>query len=446
MSSTSWPSARWQNRIIATLLILIALALLWLNQRNALRADVSANARHTLTQTTIDTLKNLDAPLAVTAVVGPGKQTRAAIEELINRAREYKPDVSLLFVNPETEPQKVRELNAAAGGQLIIEYQARERRLQNLSERSFTQALHFLSRSNTRTVAFVTGHGERSPDKETNDDYTYLSAELTQSGLQVIPLSLVTAPSVPDNIDVLVIAAPTQDFFPGEVASVLDFVGRGGNLLWLAESSDSHGLKALALELGVEFIPGIVIDVSSQAYGADSPGFTILDQFPSHPVNENLDSALLLPEALALNVTALAGQTTLPLMQTGAESWTETGPLKGAIKHNPEEGEQAGPLTLAITVERNKGKKTQRMAVVGDADFFASTWIGNGSNRSYAERLFNWLAADDELIGFETLQPKDTLVELTPRQTLILGAGFLLVLPFLLLLIGLLQWYRGRHG
>ena len=433
----------WQNRLIATLWLLICVALLWLNQSHSKRFDLSANARHTLTQTTVDTLALLDQPLQVTAVIGPSRQTRAAIEELINRCRQHKSDISLLFINPETEPDKVRELSAASGGELILEYESREKRLQNLSERSFTQALHELSRTHSRTVAFVSGHEERDPDGQTNDGYVYLAQGLQNSGLQTLPLSLVTSPRVPDNIDVLVIAAPQRPYFPGEVASVLDYINRGGNLLWLLEGDSLAGLDALALELGIDLTPGTVIDVSSQAYGADSPTFTILDQYPTHPVNASLASAVLLPGSKALAITPLAGQTTLPLLQTGQDSWTEIGVLEGAIKFDENSLERQGPLTLGASIERQTG---QRIAVLGDADLFASTWIGNGANRDYANRLFNWLASDDQLIEFDTLKPDDAEINLTTHQTLVFGAGFLLVLPMLLLCVAALLWYRGRHA
>jgi len=435
----------WQNRIIAILLIAIALALLWLNPRLSQQIDVTANARNSITQTTIDTLRAMDKPLTLTAIIGPARSARKAITKLVDQSRAIKPDIALHFINPEIEPEKARNLDAAPGGELIMQYADREKRLQTLSERSFTQALHELTRSSTAKLAFISGHEERSPEKQTNDDYFYLGQHLKQSGLEALRLSLASVPRIPDNVDVAVIAAPARPYFPGEVASMLDFVNRGGNLLWFIDGDDLSGLDALALELGIALHPGIVIDISSQAFGADSPAFTILDQFPNHPVNNGLDSAVLLPISRALDVTPLAGQVTLPLLQTGDQSWTETSPIEGAIKFDENTDEQQGPLTLAVSFEREKNDRTQRMAVVADADLFASTWIGNGANKEYATRLFNWLANDDHLIQFATPEAPDKVLALSPRQTLLLGAGFLLALPALLLLIAALRWYRGRR-
>jgi len=429
----------------------IACALLWISHRHDSSVDVSAEARHTLTATSVATARAITEPVSILAVLGPNTQQREAIRILVDRYREIKSDISLEFINPETNPAKARELEVDSGGELILQLADREARLQSVSERTFTQALHKLSRKSDRSIAFVTGHGERDINKQTNTDYAYVAASLARQGLDAQPLSLVSVPRIPDNIDTLVIAAPVQKFFPGEVASVLDYLSRGGNLLWQIEGGEFAGLKALALELGIDLLDGVVIDASSQAYGADSPTFAVIDSYSQHPINAGLNSPVLLPESRALNLTPLAGQVMTPLLQTGADSWTETGPIEGAVKFDPGTTEQQGPLVLAATIERQRtasidGDNTQRIAIFGDADIFASTWIGNGANREYAERLFNWLAAGESQIEFTTPQPQDRLERLNQRQTLIIGAGFLLILPSIFLLLGLWLWHRHKRS
>ncbi|MBX2825083.1 MAG: GldG family protein [Gammaproteobacteria bacterium] len=440
-----------QNRLLMPLLTGIAVALIWISHRHHQSLDLSANARHTLTPVSQDIAQSITGPLTVLAVVGPNMEQRAAITLLIDRYREYKSNISLEFINPEINPARARELGVSSGSELILQLDERETRLQSVSERTLTQALHKLSRASERTVAFVSGHGERDVERQTNADYAFVAASLRRIGLNLQPLSLVSVPRVPDNIDALVIAAPTQKFFPGEVASVLDYVTRGGNLLWLIEGGELAGLKAVALELGIEMFEGVVIDASSQAWGAESPTFAVIDTYPQHPVNIGLASPVLLPESRALNLTPLAGQIVTPLLQTGTDSWTETGQIEGAVQFDAGTTEQQGPLVLAATIERpltasNTTGETQRIAVFADADLFASTWIGNGANREYAERVFNWMVGEDASIEFTTAPPRDRLERLTQQQTLIIGAGFLLVLPSLFLLIALWLWHRHKHS
>lgn len=427
-------------------MLAIGACALYINERINTRLDLSANARHSLTGQSIKAVNAVTEPLQVTAVMGPDKLQREAVTRLFDQYQKYKPDIELEFVNLETQPARVRELQAAAGGELILTSGTREQRLQSLSERNVTAALTRLTRADGNQVAFITGHDERSSLTQGNSDLRELAARLDTAGLSTQEISLVTAPHIPDEIDLLVIAAPQRRYFPGEVASILDYLGRGGNLLWLLDESDEHGLQAIATELGISALPGIVLDASSSAYGTDSPTFVIIDQLPQHPLNQGIANPLLMPGSKALAITPLAGQQVLPLLQTGARSWTETGAIAGAVQFDEGSIERQGPLVVAASIERQKQHKMQRIAVVGDADWLASQWIGNGANLEYAERLFIWLTADDQLLAFETTSPRDAKIEASAKTILVMGGGFLFGMPLLLVLIASALWQRLRKG
>jgi len=439
---------QWLGRTAAVLLTLIAASLLYLGNRWQFSHDLSASGRHSLTEQSVRTVESFDKPVRVTAVLGPNPEQREAVSALIDRYREHNEQLTLSFINPESQPGLARELNAAPGGELIIETgtddSRREKRLQNLSERSFTEALTQLSRDGTRNIAFVSGHGERTTLRKTNSDFSVLAEELTAVGLNATEISLVTTPVVPDSVDLLVIAAPTSEYFPGEVATLLNFVGNGGNLLWLIDETHDTGLEALSSELGIQPLPGVLLDATSSAYGADTPTFAVVDHtsLPQHPVNQTVGNPLLLPAATALDVTPLAGQSTQPLFFSSDKSWTESGPVAGEVRFDANTTERRGPLLLGVALVRD----TQRMTVIGDADWLASQWIGNGANLAYAERLFNWLAGDATQLAFATAQPDDALINPESKTILLMGGGFLFGLPLLFLGIAAFLWRRQQNG
>ncbi len=445
--------------VLSLCALVIALTLGWFAERFSVGMDLTSNARHSLTQGTVATLESLDTPVDILAVLGPDPAVRTAVSDLVDRYQQLKPDIDLRFLNPETDPARARELDVAPGGELIITGAGREHRLTSLDERSLTGALRQIGREGTRRLAYVTGHGERSPIAQTNHDWSLISNRLAAIGFESTELSFVTSPVVPDDIDVLVVAAPMQAWFPGEIANLLEYVRRGGNLLWLteaqataatpAQSSDNGPVLAsaietgadlsdLAVELGIQTLPGLVIDTDSQALGLDAPDFVVLNAFPAHPVTANLRSALLLPQARALDVTPLAGQTTLPLLTTGESSWTETGPLEGAVRFDEGSEEVAGPLVMGVTIERPQANGgSQRIAVIGDADLGASTYLGNGSNAAFVESLFVWLGGDDAALSFVTTPASDAELVMPARSIAALTLICLFALPILLLLIGL---------
>ena len=36
--------------------------------------------------------------------------------------------------------------------------------------------------------------------------------------------------------------------------------------------------------------------------------------------------------------------------------------------------------------------------MIGDGDFLSNTFLGNGGNREFGERVFDWLLGDDKLV------------------------------------------------
>lgn len=438
-----------QHTLLSILSIGIALALIWIAGRTNINSDLTANKRHALSAQTVNAITSLQGPVDILAVVGPSATQRNTLTELVSRYQEHNPLISLNFINPDTDPERVRQLNAAAGGELIVTGMGREQRLQSVSERSLTGALRQLNREGDRKLAYLAGHEERSPTETGPSHWTTLSTRLRSIGLNSETLSLVTNPRIGDDVDVLVIADPRRPYFPGEIAGLLEYINLGGNLLWVTETAlnkqTGSGLTALGLELGIEPLPGIIIDTASQAANTGSASFVVLNSFAQHPITQGLTSPVLLPQAKALNVTALAGQTLLPLLQTPEASWTEVGPLEGAIQFDENTDEQQGPLVVGVTIERDIQGKQQRIAIIGDADFASDQFIGNGANLGFAESLMLWLSGESDALSFVTMPAPDASLTLSSRSIIIISVALLFILPLLLFAVaGFVAWRRRR--
>jgi len=438
-----------QYLIIGTLSVAIAVATIWLSTQTHYSVDVTANKRHELTSETVLAVKALQGPVDILAVVGPDETQRDALRTLVSRYQAHNPLLTLTFINPETDPERVRALNASPSGELIVQGMGREQRLNSVSERALTGVLRQLNREGERQIQFTQGHDERLPLDPGANHFGTLSQRLQSIGLNSSEVSLVTQPRIADDLDLLVIADARRPFFPGEVAAVLEHVNRGGSLLWLIETElnkeTGPKLNALALELGMDIYPGLIIDAASQQLNAGSPTFVVLDSFATHPVTQGLRSPILLPQARALAVTPLAGQTLLPLLQTPEASWAETGALEGAVQFDENTNETRGPLVVGVTIERDIAGKQQRIAIIGDADFASNQFIANGANLAFAESLMLWLTGDSDALAFVTQAAPDARLNLSAQNIIALSVALLVALPILLFVIaGVLAWRRRR--
>ncbi|MEW9571899.1 GldG family protein [Rhodanobacter sp. Si-c] len=439
--------------LFALLLLAGAGALGFFSTRYTHVADWTANGRVSLSPQSRAVLAKLDGPVEIVSYASPQGDLRAEIGGFLQRYRQARPDLGLRFVDPQQDPAKMRELGIAVDGEMILRYHGHEQRLTELSERSVTNALERLIRGNDRIVAFVTGDGERLPGGQGNADMGGLMDQLAQSGLRAVPLSFAQAAAVPQGTDLVVLASPTVALSAGAVQALVAYVQDGGNLLWLRDPANGDlGLTPLAAALGVQVLPGVLVDGSGAALGLDDPRLLAVGMYPPNPITRGFQLATRFPQVAALARTGAGGWTATPLLRSSVQSWTEFHPIDNAhpsaIRYDAAAGELKGPLDFGFSLSRlspSPGKREQRVVVVGDGDFLSNAYLGEGGNRALGERIFNWLLGDDALIDVPRQGVPDRVLRIGQTELDIASIGFMVLLPLLLLAIGgLIAWRRRR--
>jgi hypothetical protein len=437
------------HRLAQHLLLVAAVALAgWLSVHWQARWDFSHGQRASLSRATLDTLDALAGPVTVTSYARPEGALRGAIAAFVERYRRHKPDLSLAFVDPDADPGAMRERGISLDGEIEIAFDGRTQRVTALTEREFTQALARLARGRDRVVAFLSGHGERSPEGTANHDLSRFAQALAASGVRAVRFDPSTQPAIPDQVDLLVIASPRVPLPQAVAAAVVDFLARGGALLWLAEPGVDDGLSALADALGVRLLPGTVVDAAAQGLGIGDPGYAAITRFPPHAITRDFDLTVLLPQAAALAAGGAPAFAVKPLLRTSERSWTESGPVSGEIQYDAAVGEIPGPLDLGLALSRlspRPDRAEQRVVVLGDGDFLSNQFLGNGGNRALGTRIVDWLLADDALLDIAPAQAPDRELALTRTAVAWIGFGWLFGAPLLLLGAGaLIAWRRRR--
>lgn len=439
---------RLQGLLFAVLYTGIIGMLAWLSTQYVYQADWTYGARNTISEDTRRLLDSLDEPVNITAYVGPIELVRAQIRDLVGSYQRFKNDIRLEFVNPDTVPEQVRELGISSGGTIVISYRGTSENIQSLGEQQLTNALLRLSRREERWVVFVSGHSERAPFGETNFGLGAFAAELKRKGLNVQTINLAEA-AIPSNTNLLVLASPRVELLPGEVAALQDYLDHGGNLLWLTEPGTLQSLEPLADQLGLLVLPGKVVDAGSAMFGVENPSFVVVTGYPNHAITRELGTVTVYPEAAALEINDTTAWDVTPLLTTLDRSWTELGTLEGEIRFDADSDERAGPLDIGVVLVRSKQggaeDEQQRVVVIGDGDFLSNTYLGNAGNLGLGLNIVHWLSHDDAFIDIRVRTAPDTTLVLDRTATAIIGIGFLLGLPVLLLLSGITIWLRRRR-
>jgi ABC-type uncharacterized transport system involved in gliding motility auxiliary subunit len=431
------------KNLASTLALLVLFGILaWCGRHWRIETDWTVNGRNTLAEASRQTLDSLPDEVRVDVYLSDEEnRLKQQIAQLVRLYQQHKRNLDLRFIDPQTQPQALRELGVEGDSAVFIQYQGRSEQLTLVNESTLTNALLQLAYDREKWISVLSGHGERSPAGKANHDFGAFGEQLQQRKLKVYPLNLGQLSAIPDNTALLVIAGPRTEFLPGETDLVLHYLRQGGNLLWLTDPG-AAALPALSAELGISVLPGVIVDQQAQLYAVNDPSFVLLSDYPNHPLTAGQRDMTLFPQAAALHSTAQNTFKAEPVLVSSKQSWTETGPIAGSIAFDKEQNETQGPVNLGIALTRpldNGGE--QRIAVLGDGDFLSNAFLGNVGNREFGFKLMNWLTHQDRFIAIPVKRAADAQLNLDLRTSSILAYAFLIVLPALLFVSGFIIWF-----
>lgn len=437
---------RLHNLLLPLLMIGVAAMAAWVSLETARRFDLSASGRHSLSAASIAVLAQLDGEVTVTAFASRRRELRESVQRFLSPWQAHKPDVRLEFVDPATAPEQVRERGISRDGQLLLRHGGREEMLDAATEQAMANTLQRLARSTEHWLAFLQGHGERAPDGEANFDLRTWAQALQARGFRVQGINLAETGVVPDNTSVLVIAGPRVRLLANEVQAIVDFLDAGGRLLWLRDpDSPVTGLAPLAAALGIEWVPGTIVDPAAHGYGLDNPALVVVTGYPQHPITEGLRYATLFPLAGTVAATGGADWTRAAVLRSGDRAWHETGSLDDAVTFDAD-ADYPGPLSIGLALSREHAGEEQRAMVIADGDFLSNRFIGNSGNLDLGLRIANWLVRDDSFISVPAGDRGDRRLAWTEATGIGVFVFLLLVLPLGLAAAGILRWLRRRRA
>ena len=436
-----------QNGVFVVLLIALVTLLAYFAREYRAEYDLTQNARNTLSQQARDVLAKLGGPVRVTVYAtrqDARGDARKQVQDFLTPYQRIKPGISVNFVDPREEPKLAQAAGIRVNGESVVDYNQKSEHLTDYNEQSFINLLMRLARSGERLVMALDGHGERRLNGVANHDLGEFGKQLAAKGFKTNSLNLATAQEVPANASMLLIASPQVDMQPAEVQKIKQYVQKGGNLLWLIDPEPLRGLQPVAELLGLTLGPGTVVDPEAAKLNA-SPTVAIAANYGRHAITENFQLNTVFPFARQIGVPDGGDWRATRLIEVAPRGWVEMGKLDGAIAFDKAR-DVPGPVNIAVALERNVNERVQRVVVIGNGNFLANTYLGNGGNLDLGVNVINWLAGDDTLI---TIQPRPSLdsgLDLGIGARYLILFGFLIVLPLAFATTGVLIWWRRRKA
>ena len=117
-----------QNGLFVILLLAFAMAIVWITKDIKTQWDLTEGQRNTLSQASIEVLKQLTGPVNVTAYAtaqDADGDVRKTVETFLGSYQRAKKDFVLTFVDPRDQPQKAQAAGVRANGEMIVDYSGR---------------------------------------------------------------------------------------------------------------------------------------------------------------------------------------------------------------------------------------------------------------------------------------------------------------------------------
>ena len=494
------------NTFVYTGLTLAVIVLLnFMGARNEYRYDASEQSIFSIAPQTASLLEGLANDIHILAFFRENEGQAA--ENLLDTYTAGSDRFSYEMADPDQRPEMAQQYEVTQYGTLVIVYGDNSTRVNDLSEEVLTNALVRITGAETKRIYFVTGHGE--PDitaRETPDGLGQLAASLENEGAEVVPLLLATVPDVPADASLLIVASPQRPFLENEIESLGRYLDRGGRAWILLEPQRSDELVPLLAERGIIVGDNVVIDVVVQLLAGPSAGVEpVVSDYGFHPITEqfNQNTVFRIVRSIEPAGELPDGITASTLASTSSNSWAESNvDLVFETGEVDPEGDVEGPVSIAVaatlgpsilnwttpaietTPSTNDGPgvaETQdvsegadiasninesesqgitgdgsgatpptdlegRIVVVGDADWLNNSRLTVMYNEDLALNMVGWLTGGNE--STITIRPRArraSRITLTDTQGWGVFYATVLLLPELVLLSGLMIWWRRRR-
>lgn len=441
------------NSVVTLVLICGIIAVLaWLSTHYNIRIDLTQSGRHTVSQASQAVLKQIPEDIEITAYARNSGKLRPAIKNFIGRYQQFKPNITLNFLDPDIVPDEIRRQSISVNGEMLLHYKKHTAHVKKMTEQNFTNALESLARGTTKWIFFLEGHGERSPLGTANHDLKIWAQQLADRGFNIQPIHLANIQQIPLNTSLLIIASPVTHFLAGETEKIIKYLARGGNILWLSDPDSVANLKILQ-QLGITIPTGVVLDSAGSITGIDDPSIVVITPslYPDHAITEDFNYTTFFPKATSIAIQDTDSWEHAVLLQSATHTWLETDPLTQKITYDKNR-DVIGPLNLAIALQRKVINTTtdqtaeiwQKAIIIGDGDFLSNAYVNNSGNLELANRLINWLSGYENFITIPNKIIGDENLELSVIAAATIAIGFIIVLPLLFIITGLIIWWRRK--
>lgn len=303
-----------------------------------------------------------------------------------------------------------------------------------------TSALNYVTSGKEYKAYYTSGHGESSLSSE-------VTSLLTKSRISTSDLLLMTATSIPDDCDLLIIDGATSDFTKDEVKLLSSYLKKGGKVVTLLAQTNKSmkNLYGLLKDYGLTVQSGYIADTERSYQG----NYYYL--IPNLSVSGDMASGISSNSVMMINSKGMT-QSTPARDSISTDSFMTTSSNGYAVT---EKKQTQGTYVLGATstesvkVKNSKGKKVtkeSRLTVYGSNMLIDEQITSSFSSLENLTLFTNSVTASLDNADNVSISPKslevsyNTIAHPGPFSILVV-----FVIPVGLIIGGFIVWFRRRR-
>ena len=423
---------------------------------NVLEFDISDTQIYTVTDTSVDFLKELDQDIEIVVL---SQNVDERITKFINNYSALSKHLTVTEIDPVAYPSSLTDYGTAA--ETIVVKNAETDRQTTISisdiigydetsyyyygtlvetdfdaEGLLTSAVDYVISDASYAVYTMTNHDESDLPSAVTD-------AIGKANLSTNSVNLLLDGGIPDDCSLLISYAPSSDLSDDELVMLQDYMAAGGQVMMIMASDDSPlpNWEALLLEYGLDVADGYIAD-TSRYYSQGGSYYSI---FPNLSSASDITSGFSTDDLVL--ITAARGLTEVtPGRDTiTVESFMTTSDASYAVASDDEQ--LAGTYILgAVATETLDSFDTSRLTVITAESLLDETILTAYSSLYNLDVFINALTAGFEDVSGVSIEAKslETTYNTITNGTM-WGMLFLVVIPLVTIVGGLVFWIRRRR-
>lgn len=303
-----------------------------------------------------------------------------------------------------------------------------------------TSALNYVTSNKEYKAYYTSGHGESSLSSE-------VTSLLTKSRISTSDLLLMTATSIPDDCDLLIIDGATSDFTKDEVKLLSSYLKKGGKVVTLLAQTNKSmkNLYGLLKDYGLTVENGYIADTERSYQG----NYYYL--IPNLSVSGDMASGISSSSIMMINSKGMTQSTPVrDSISTDAFMTTSSNGYAVTEKKQSQGTYVLGATsTESVKVKNSKGKKVtkeSRLTVYGSNMLIDEQITSSFSSLENLTLFTNSVTASLDNADNVSISPKslevsyNTIAHPGPFSILVV-----FVIPVGLIVGGFIVWFRRRR-